>query len=244
MERLIITNTPINSGDGDTLKVAFDKVNDNFEYLFDNTLIENLSQLNNDVGFITASAIPETYQINDIVGLTASLQNLQNNINQLGASYSISANDILNIQGDINSINNTIISLNSIINNQNVIISDIQNSISQLSIKYLVLTATIRQNGTDNPELFILDNTFDVEFNIERISTGVYKLFSSDFKFGAPSRTFITVGLTKSGFLEGQFGQAYVDVSDEVIIIQTGRVNVSLSDELLTDTPIEIRFYI
>jgi chromosome segregation ATPase len=132
MERLIITNTPINSGLGDTLKEAFDKVNDNFEYLFDNSVIENLSQLNNDVGFITASSIPTSYEINEIVGLTSSINNLQSQINQLGASYSITEGEILSIQEDINSINDTISSINSIINNQNEIISELQSQINDI----------------------------------------------------------------------------------------------------------------
>lgn len=36
MERHIIKNTPENSGEGDNIKTSFDKVNLNFEYLFDN----------------------------------------------------------------------------------------------------------------------------------------------------------------------------------------------------------------
>jgi hypothetical protein len=161
---------------------------------------------------------------------TLSQSNLIDEIQTLSGDVQTLSGDVQTLSGDVETL-----------------ISDVQTlsgDVELLQPKYLVLTATLRQDETDDPELFILDNTFDVEFNIERISTGVYGLSSPNFQFTAPSRTFITVGLTKSGFPEGQFGQAGVDVTGKVIIIQTGIVNGSLSDGLLTDTPIEIRFYI
>jgi len=130
MDRLIITNTPINSGLGDTISVAFDKVNDNFEYLFNNSVIENISQLNNDIGFITASSIPTTYDIVNIIGLTASIENLQNQIDQSDfITQDVLSYELSITENSINIINSSISTINSTINQQNILISNIQSQI-------------------------------------------------------------------------------------------------------------------
>jgi len=118
-----------NNGLGDQLRVAFSYVNDNFNYLFTNQVF-NLSELNNDIGYITASSIPATYSISSVTGLIGELETLQDQIDILSASFS--SVDFTEIQNSINSINNTIITINGTINSQNSLISGLQDQINDI----------------------------------------------------------------------------------------------------------------
>jgi len=116
MSLLPINNEPQNSGLGDTLKVAFDKVKANFIYLDEkfsgyvdlstyNTQIDTLETSINNI-LIGYSQIGHTHVISDI-------NNLQNSLNQL-VKTTIYVADISAIQNEISSINtllNTIIGL-------------------------------------------------------------------------------------------------------------------------------------
>jgi len=140
--RTQINNTPENSGSGDTLKVAFDKVNDMTAELYDNvdalftsigafpTLV---SELTNDAGYITAEDVPTTWAIADITGL-------QNTLNSISADTTNNINDIADLQGasitnsnDITDINTALGAMLQTINTQNGLITQINADI--LSIK-------------------------------------------------------------------------------------------------------------
>lgn len=127
-----IVNTPINSGDGDSLKVAFDKVNSNFDELYSAITLTGTSQLINDSGFITINEVPTEYAMSAITGLNSSLALLSSNIGSLSATTNTNSQDILNIQGDINSINGLISTINSTLNAQALLISNMQQQITDL----------------------------------------------------------------------------------------------------------------
>lgn len=136
----IINNTPVNSGLGDNLKVAFDKVKSNFAELY--SLVEALaapvtetSQLTNDGedgvnSFITALDIPNTYTIADIIGLQSTLNNLQNAIN-------VAVDDISVLQGDSAALNASIASLSALIVTQNALIASQNLSISTINAEII-----------------------------------------------------------------------------------------------------------
>jgi peptidoglycan hydrolase CwlO-like protein len=130
-----INNTPENSGNGDSLKVAFDKVNDNFSYVSE--IIENIptgatitqtSQLENDGDgispFATVSQIPTSFPISGVTNLQQSLDNINNAINQLQTEVSgqtstinIIQSEVNTIAGQISTINGQILQIQSDINN-------------------------------------------------------------------------------------------------------------------------------
>jgi len=131
MQQLII-NTPINSGEGDSLKVAFDKVNSNFSELYSGISITGTSQLINDSGFITINEVPTEYAMSAITGLNSALATISSNISSLSGTTNTNSQDILTIQGDINSINGLISTINSTLNTQALLISSMQQQITDL----------------------------------------------------------------------------------------------------------------
>jgi len=174
-----IINTPENSGQGDSLKVAFDKVNNNFSYVSE--IIETLptgstvtktSELENDGDgdspFATVSQIPTSFPISGVTGLQQELNLINEELDTLDS-----------VPSDINSINSTISSLNSIINTQNQIISELQSAIANLpqpqpEQNYKVYTALMAQNGTNAPVVTVLENTLGGDIVWTYVSTGRY----------------------------------------------------------------------
>jgi chromosome segregation ATPase len=127
-----IVNTPINSGEGDSLKVAFDKVNSNFDELYSGISITGTSQLINDAGFITSDELPTEYPMSAITGLNSALVSLNSSISGLTNTTNVNSQDILTIQGDLNTINSTISTINSTLNAQALLISSMQQQITDL----------------------------------------------------------------------------------------------------------------
>jgi hypothetical protein len=115
----IINNIPQNSGLGDTLYEAFNKVNENFAELDnkENLILTSLSELSNDMGFITLDNLPEI-KISDIEDLGTKL----NKVIEV-SEYNLT---------DISTIQSQIMSLNTIINKQNQQISDLYTIINNL----------------------------------------------------------------------------------------------------------------
>jgi chromosome segregation ATPase len=128
----IIINTPINSGQGDSLKLAMDKINTNFSELYSGISITGTSQLINDSGFITIDEVPTEYAMSAITGLNSALASISSNISSLSATTNTNSQDILTFQGDINSINATIGVINTTLNAQALLISAMQQQINDL----------------------------------------------------------------------------------------------------------------
>lgn len=133
MSQETINNTPQDSGLGDNLKVAFDKVKNNFAELY--TLIGSLatpitktSDITNDGEdginpFITALDIPTSFDIDDVIGL-------QTVLNALGSSITTNTGDIANLlitistlQADLTALSVLVVGQNSLIASQNVTIA-------------------------------------------------------------------------------------------------------------------------
>jgi hypothetical protein len=137
-----INNSPANSGNGDTLKESFDKVNAMTTELYDNvdTLFTSIgafptlvSELTNDAGYITIGDVPSTWEIADIIDLQTTLTSMQ-------ADTTNTVNDIADLQdasiansNDITDINSALAAMLQTINTQNGLITQINADI--LSIK-------------------------------------------------------------------------------------------------------------
>lgn len=142
--RQIIVNTPTGSGLGDTLTVAFGKVNSMTDELY--TSIGNLSgslaktktsEFTNDGAdginpFITALDIPTTWTIESITGLTDSLTQLQSGIDSLNGTVNNNGLDIADLQTQQGVLSNQITAINLAIIDQNLAIASLQNQINNL----------------------------------------------------------------------------------------------------------------
>lgn len=126
MSRQIINNTTVNP---DTLKVAMDKVNDNFSELYSAvtgttaTTVTKTSDLTNDGAdgthpFITIQDVPTTIAISGVTGLSTALSQIQS--------------DVQDNDDDIVALNTTISTLTGIINTQNGQIATMQGQIADL----------------------------------------------------------------------------------------------------------------
>jgi hypothetical protein len=124
MSRQIINNTTVNP---DTLKVAMDKSNANFSELYSavtgTTAVTKTSDLINDGAdgvhpFITIEEVPTTIAISGVTGLSATLTQIED--------------DVQNNTDDIVTLNATISTLSGIINTQNGQISTMQADIADL----------------------------------------------------------------------------------------------------------------
>ena len=102
-----------------------------------------------------------------------------------------------------------------------------------LGLPYKVYTAKLTQTGTSNPTAVVLDNTLGGELVWTRQSKGTYRgtligAFSDSSKILFPyffngSKDIVSVSIT----------------NDDIITIATG----APTDDVLDDTPIEIRVY-
>lgn len=133
-----INNNPADSGLGDSIKVAFDKTNNNFIELYDSlsgiTSITKTSELINDGSNGTNEfiSVGDSIPMSAITGLITSIQNLNSDINNLSIELSGNTDSITTIQDDINAINSSITDLISSINTQNGLISGIQSDIADI----------------------------------------------------------------------------------------------------------------
>lgn len=106
---------------------------------------------------------------------------------------------------------------------------------------YKVYTALLTQTGTDAPVATILKNTLDGIPLIEYVGAGEYSLTLNN--------AFILnkVFLPESGFIAGTDLSKGIDfqrINSNVIYVQTYDVStVTKADEILYNTPIEIRVY-
>ena len=134
MSKQVINNTNITP---DTLFAQANKINDNFTEVYNAlsaTSLTKTSELTNDGAdainpFITALAIPTSYTISAIDGLSTALATLSTNISTISGVSSSNLVTIGLIQGDITTILNTLSGFNSIINAQNGQIATIQGDI-------------------------------------------------------------------------------------------------------------------
>lgn len=144
-----ITNTPINSGLGDNLKVAFDKVNSNFIEVYDllsslGVLPTKTSDLTNDGEnginpFITLLDIPTSYEISDIDGLQTALDSLQLSIVNLQSEYTSLGIIVNDLTYDLSVTNALIVAQNSLIVSQNLSITAINNEIIDIKQRLDIL---------------------------------------------------------------------------------------------------------
>lgn len=154
MSRQIINNTPANSGSGDNLKVAFDKVNTMTSEIYSilsalqgvsGGTISSTSDLTNDgesgEPFITQLDIPTSWNITDITDLSSTLDDLQSQIDSITTNLSNDELDIAALQTDTTNLSNTISSLSSTILSQN-------NSISQINLD--IVSIKDRLNALEN----------------------------------------------------------------------------------------------
>lgn len=147
MSRQIITTTPLNSGNGDTLPVAFGKVNSMTEEIYTSlsglsaTVITNTSQLTNDGAdgthpFITIEDVPTTIEMSQVTGeegtLNTVLEGMQLQLDDFDARVYISEQDIADLQTGLSDANTAIQAMNTIITNQNTLITAMQAQIADL----------------------------------------------------------------------------------------------------------------
>jgi chromosome segregation ATPase len=122
MSKQVVNNTNTNP---DTLKVAFDKVNSNFDELYSSTAstVTKTSDLTNDGSdgthpFITIQDVPTTISISGVTGLSSELS-------QINDAIQTNTDDIV-------TLNATISTLTGIINTQNGQIATMQGQIADL----------------------------------------------------------------------------------------------------------------
>lgn len=140
MSRQIIITTPLNSGNGDTLPVAFGKVNDMTQELYASltgSSITNTSELTNDGAdgthpFITIEDVPTTIQISGVTGLSTILSNLQSDLDTVETVTYDNQNDVAALQTQLGDANLAIQSMNTLITNQNTLITAMQAQIADL----------------------------------------------------------------------------------------------------------------
>lgn len=141
MSRILINNTPADSGLGDSLKVSFDKVNTmtneiytSLSALSASTNITLTSQLTNDGDdainpFISVGdAIP----MSAITSLNAALLSITNNISSISASTVSNNASIATLNSDVNTINSSISIILSGMTAQNTQISIMQADIADI----------------------------------------------------------------------------------------------------------------
>jgi hypothetical protein len=109
-----INNTPPDSGLGDSLKVAFDKVIFNFNYLLNYfSGYTELTEFNQSIGDIQTSIddINNNFSNYSLTGHTHTISNIQNLQNTLNGLV-----ELITYNGDMIVINNTLITINNSIN--------------------------------------------------------------------------------------------------------------------------------
>ncbi len=103
--------------------------------------------------------------------------------------------------------------------------------------KFKTWVAKLSQTGTDAPSETVLDTDFG-EITLERVATGVYNLLSTDTEF-IPAKTIVIMGTPS-----GQGNSFIIDNTNAArITLTTFDASLNESDDLLSDTAIEIRTY-
>ena len=130
MARQIITNTPADSGNGDSLKVAFDKVNANFAELYTGVTantITKTSEIENDGadGVHPFLSTNDSIAISAVTSLQSSLTDLQDQIDALNET-------IVDLNSTIVAQAGTISTLSGVITTQNTQIASMQGDIADL----------------------------------------------------------------------------------------------------------------
>lgn len=137
MAKQIINNTPADSGNGDSLFVAMNKIKSNFDELYSGmtgSSITKTSDLENDGadGTHPFISVGDAIPMSAITSLNTSLQSINNSLASLSASTGSNTSDISAIESDLVTINNTISTLTGIINTQNGQIATMQADIADL----------------------------------------------------------------------------------------------------------------
>mgnify|MGYP007100047528 CR=1 FL=1 len=130
MARQIINNIPADSGNGDSLKVAFDKVNANFAEVYSAvtaTTVTKTSDLTND----GADGTHPFISTNDSIAFSA-VTSLQSTIDDLQSQIDTLNDTISDLNADIVTQASTISTLSGIINTQNGQIAVMQADIADL----------------------------------------------------------------------------------------------------------------
>jgi hypothetical protein len=136
---------------------------------------------------------------------------------------------------------------------QSQFIVDLYNKFKKLGssgpTKYKVYVALLRQIDENAPQAIVLEDSFIssgigttgiVKYDYE--VRGQYRLFIEGFLF-QPENTFIFVGRTSQGLNRSDAAEAYVDPSKGVIIINSFDLGSGAANNMLLNTPIEIRVY-
>ena len=104
---------------------------------------------------------------------------------------------------------------------------------------YKVYTALLTQTGTDAPTAIILENTLGA-ITYEYYGPGFYTILSSNLF--TLNKTFVLIG-NKIKNKEGELTQFTIEGSTSHITIITTNEAQSKTNNLLANTPIEIRVY-
>lgn len=107
---------------------------------------------------------------------------------------------------------------------------------------YKVYTALLSQSGTNAPTAIVLENTTNIEINFLRTEAGRYTINYSLTGAG-PEQVFLIMPQMKLNGFEEQVIYYMVVVTAGLIYLDTYREISGYDDELLTNVPIEIRFY-
>jgi peptidoglycan hydrolase CwlO-like protein len=137
MARQIIANSPADSGLGDSLYVAMNKINSNFAEVYSGlsaTTITKTSELENDGadGSHPFISVGDAIPMSAVTSLNSSLQAINNSLAAISATTSGNTASISAIEDELVVINSTISTLTGLINTQNGQIATMQGDIADL----------------------------------------------------------------------------------------------------------------
>jgi len=109
---------------------------------------------------------------------------------------------------------------------------------------YKVYTALLTQRETDNPTSLVLENTFGFNFDWVRQNSGEYTCTALQSNWSTENRLFFNV-IDSVDDAEGEVGtpRGTWDIGDGLLFIFTRDSNSQTIDDVLSQTPIEIRVY-
>lgn len=107
---------------------------------------------------------------------------------------------------------------------------------------YKVYTALVSQSGINAPTPIILENTTNVAINFSRTEAGRYTI-NYALTGAEPEQVFLIMPQMRLNGFEEQIVYYMTTIGGGLIYLETYNEISGYADELLTNVPIEIRFY-